>query len=188
MRGWAILALTLTLSACAQTPHPQLAPFENVLAATPSATRALSQWCKTNNIADPAIITATQIHDSATLSPQPSDLGKLLQRKHGDVTIYRHVALKCGSITLSIAHNWYNPALLTPAMNAALTNTNTPFGTVIAPLHFTRENLQSHQGASPPCPADTILSHRALLRLPDNRPLALLIECYSAANLANPKD
>jgi hypothetical protein len=183
MRGRAILAFTLALSACTQTPHPQFASFEKVLAATPSATRALGQWCASQHIATPAQITATNIGDGSAIPPPPSDLGKLLTLRHGELSIYRHVALKCGPVTLSIAHNWYNPALLTAEMNTALTTTNTPFGTVTTPLNFTRENLGSVHGASPQCPAHTILSHRALLRLPDKRPLALLIECYTAANL-----
>jgi hypothetical protein len=28
-----------------------------------------------------------------------------------------------------------------------------------------------------------VLSHKAMLRLPDGRALALLVECYTAANL-----
>ena len=97
---------------------------------------------------------------------------------------YRHVRLACGTNVLSEAHNWYVPGRLTPAMNAALAATTIPFGKVAAPLGFRRERLDSKRGARPECPRGTILSHRALLRLPDGRPLALLVECYTRANLA----
>jgi hypothetical protein len=96
---------------------------------------------------------------------------------------YRHVRLSCGDVVLSEAHNWYLPGRLTPAMNAALAASDTPFGKVAAPLHFTRRPLDSRRGRAPACPADTVLSHRALLRLPDGQPLALVVECYTSANL-----
>jgi hypothetical protein len=99
---------------------------------------------------------------------------------------YRHVRLSCGPVVLSEAHNWYLPSRLTPAMNTALATSDTPFGKVAAPLHFTRLALDARRGRAPSCPANTVLSHRALLRLPDGRPLALVVECYTAANLRQP--
>ena len=50
-------------------------------------------------------------------------------------------------------------------------------------LNFRRERLDSTRGRTAPCPAGTILSHRALLRLQDGTPLALVVECYTRANL-----
>lgn len=117
-------------------------------------------------------------------TPEPADARALLQVPPAAPLGYRHVGLSCGGRTLSVAHNWYVPERLTPAMNATLAATRTPFGKVAAPLDFRRERLDSRRGARPECPADTILSHRALLRLPDGRPLALLVECYTRENLA----
>jgi hypothetical protein len=96
---------------------------------------------------------------------------------------YRHVRLSCGGHVLSVAHNWYVASRIPPAMNATLKTSDTPFGKVIAPLHFTRERLASTRGAANGCPRDTVLSHRGLLRLPDGRPISLVIECYTRANL-----
>lgn len=90
----------------------------------------------------------------------------------------------CGDTVLSEAFNWYVPAHLTQAMNEALETTDRPFGAVAAPLGFTRQRLSSHRRAEPPCPAGTVLSQRGALRLPDGRPLALVIECYSRAALS----
>jgi hypothetical protein len=68
-------------------------------------------------------------------------------------------------------------------MNEALETSDTPFGKVVAPLGFTRKRLASRRGAAEDCPKDTVLSHRALLELPDGRPLSLVVECYTTANL-----
>jgi chorismate-pyruvate lyase len=95
----------------------------------------------------------------------------------------RHVRLACGAKVLSEATNWYVPARLTPAMNAALDSGTVPFGKVAAPLGFRRERLEARRGALPGCPRTTILSHRARLVLPDGQPLALVTECYTQENL-----
>lgn len=99
---------------------------------------------------------------------------------------FRHVQLLCGTMVLSDAKNWYVPARLTPAMNAALLSTGTPFGTVVRPLGFRRERLESHRGRAAECPAGTVLSHKAVLRLADGRGISLVAECYTAANLRKP--
>ena len=73
-------------------------------------------------------------------------------------------------------------------MNAQLLASDTPFGTVVAPLRFRRVALASHRGPSSACPAKTVLSRRALLRLPDGSGLALLVECYTPATLTSAPD
>lgn len=95
---------------------------------------------------------------------------------------YRHVALTCGDRVLSEAHNWYVRARLSQAMNHALDTSDIPFGRVAAPLHFRREAQGRQRGLCPTGAA--ITTHRALLRLADDAPLALVVECYTAANLA----
>lgn len=96
---------------------------------------------------------------------------------------YRHVRLRCGNAVLSDAKNWYVPGRLTPAMNTALETTRTPFGTIVGPLGFRRERLESRRGRAAECPAGTVLSHKAVLRLADGRGISFVAECYTRANL-----
>lgn len=152
--------------------------FEALLNAHESATMALTQWCSERKIAPDARISATLVKGEDAL-PAP-DLSDTLGT---DEPGYRHVRLSCGAHVLSEAHNWYNPALLTPEMNHLLATTDTPFGKAVAALNFHREKLGSRRGPLPGCPANTILANRALLRLPDGRALALVLECYTPANL-----
>jgi hypothetical protein len=157
----------------------QLPALESALAAQDSATAALGDWCAAHRLADPPTITARQLAGE-TASP-PGDVVRLLGNPPAETIGYRHVELSCGRPVLSVAHNWYVKDRLTPAMNAALDTSDTPFGKVVTPLHFTRERLAATRGAAPGCPAGTILSHRALLRLPDGQPLSLVVECYQRA-------
>ena len=164
----------------------QLTRFEATLAAQPSATKALEQWCGTLTGTGKETIRASPV--TGADAPLPRDARSLLGVASPEPLGYRHVRLSCSAGTLSEAHNWYVPARLTPEMNATLATTETPFGKVVAPLHFTREPLASqplptHRTRGPGCPAHTILTHRALLRLPDGAPLALVVECYSVLNL-----
>lgn len=175
-RAGASLAV-FALTACS----PALPRFEAALAAHDSATAALTQWCATRHLAAPAVIRAEPA--PGEIAPLPTDARALLNVRGEEPLGYRHVRLSCGNTVLSEAHNWFVPARLTPDMNARLNRTDTPFGTVAAPLHFTRERLASQRGAGTGCPATTILTHRALLRLPDGAPLALVVECYTRANL-----
>lgn len=85
---------------------------------------------------------------------------------------------------LSVAHNWYVPNRLEPHMNHTLETTDTPFGRVVGPLGFHRERLAEKRGRMAECPAGTVLSHRAVLRLADGRAISLVVECYTRANLS----
>ncbi|MBB3953547.1 hypothetical protein [Novosphingobium sediminicola] len=156
-----------------------LSAFEATLAAQDSATAALGQWCEARHLADPATIKAAQVKGEDTMPPP--DLDETLKLSEDQEPAYRHVRLSCGGKVLSEAHNWYARQRLTPAMNQTLDTTDTPFGKVAGPLGFTRERLGAVRGAAPGCPRDTVLSHRALLRLPDGSPLALVVECYTPA-------
>ncbi len=179
-RRWGLVAaLALALAGCAAPPPGLLDQFEATLAAQDSATAALGTWCGRRGLANPATVTAAVLPGG--MRADPPDLAALLQLAAEPG--YRHVRLSCGAKVLSEAHNWYVPARLTPAMNAALAASDVPFGKVAAPLRYTRQRLSSQRGAGPGCPADTILTHRALLRLPDGAPLALVTECYTPANL-----
>lgn len=174
------LAAGLALAALSGCAALRLAEFERVLAAQDSATAALGEWCRSRRIADPPTIRAEQ----APAAPHPTaEIRRLLGVSDGEPLAYRHVRLACGRTVLSEADNWYVPARLGAEMNRALATTQTPFGKVAAPLGFRRERLSEQRGRAPSCPAGTVLSHRALLRLPDGRPLSLVTECYTRANL-----
>lgn len=160
----------------------RLVAFEAALAAQPSATRALTGWCAARGIANPARIVAEPV--AGADAGVPADAWQVLEIDGTEPLGYRHVRLRCGGVVLSEAHNWYVPARLTDAMRHVLATTDTPFGTVAAPLGFVREPLSSVRGPAEGCPRETVLTHRARLRLPDGRPLALLVECYTQANVA----
>jgi hypothetical protein len=171
--------VALAISGCA-AHGGRLSEFEAALAVQDSATAALGAWCKAHAIADPAAIAAQPVRGED--AAPPAGLSDLLQT--GAAPGYRHVRLACGPAVLSEAHNWYVPQRLTPEMNAALASSDTPFGRVAAPLRFTRERLAARRGRAPGCPRGTVLSNRALLRLPDGKPLSYVVECYTQANIA----
>lgn len=159
-----------------------LADFAATLNAQDSATAALQQWCEMRRLADPPVIRAMRVAGGPTA--RPTRLGRQLDLRAGETVAFRHVRLSCGGTVLSEAYNWYVPARLSDAMNAALAATDRPFGTVAAPLGFRRERLVHSAQARRLCPRGTILAHRARLVLPDGRPLAMLVECYTPANIA----
>lgn len=173
-------AAGLALALLASCTAPRLAQFERTLAAQDSATAALGDWCSARRIGDPPTIRAEQV----PASPQPTpDIRRLLGVTEAEPLAYRHVRLACGPAVLSEADNWYVPARLTSEMNRTLATTQTPFGKVVSPLGFRRERLSAQRGRAGDCPQGTVLSHRALLRLPDGKPLSLVTECYTKANL-----
>lgn len=159
----------------------RLRPFEATLAAQDSATAALGQWCAERAIADPPIIRA--IADRGAVNPATPAIRAALGVGPQEQVAYRHVRLACGGTVLSVAHNWYVPARLTPDMNRTLETSDTPFGKVVGPLRFRRERIDARHGHAAECPAATVLSHRALLRIPDGRAISLVVECYTAANV-----
>lgn len=171
-------AALLALSGCTNADLPR---FETVLAANDSATAALGQWCEDRNIAQPPVIRALADR-GASSAPSPAVLATLGVSSHTQVA-YRHVRLACGNTVLSVAHNWYVPARLTSEMNQTLQTTETPFGKVVAPLGFRRERLTSQRGRAAECPAVTVLSHRAVLRVAGGNAISLVVECYTKANL-----
>ncbi|GEN99619.1 hypothetical protein NSE01_14520 [Novosphingobium sediminis] len=142
----------------------------------------MQQWCAARGIAAPAqIVAESNRGEQETASPAiRATLGVAAE----EPLTFRHVRLRCGSAVLSDAKNWYVPARLTPAMNTTLETTQTPFGTVVRPLGFHRERLESRRGRAAECPAGTVLSHKAVLRLPDGRGISFVAECYTRANLA----
>ncbi|KPL69448.1 hypothetical protein SZ64_15840 [Erythrobacter sp. SG61-1L] len=182
-----VLAATLALAACA-TPQAQLGQheqllsrFEAALAAQDSATAALEGWCAARGIAQPARIVASPA--GGPIRPATTRNRIVLEVSESEPVGYRHVALRCGDKILSEAHNWYVPGRLTPEINQQLETSDIPFGKAVKSLGFTRERLFETRGPIEGCPPDTILHHRAVLRLPDGRPISTVIECYTAENL-----
>lgn len=91
---------------------------------------------------------------------------------------YRRVRLMRGGVLLSEAENRFDPEALTPEMRAALVETETPFGVVIAPLMPHREvtSLERLSG-------ERFLSVRAHVFAADGSLLAEVSEVYRAAVL-----
>lgn len=178
-RSGATIGLAALLAGCATS---RLDDFERTLAAQDSATAALGEWCRLRGIAQPPVIRAEQLGGGAQAS---AEVRRLLGVLPSEPLAYRHVRLTCGAAALSEADNWYVPGRLTPEMNRLLSMTDVPFGKVAAPLGFHRERLAERRGQADACPPGTVLSHRALLRLPDGTPLSLVTECYTRANLVS---
>lgn len=174
-----MLAVSATsVAGCSST----LPRFEATLAAHDSATQALGEWCAARGIARPATIRAMADRDAHD-APSPA-VRKALGVTADEPVAYRHVRLACGGTVLSDARNWYVPARLTLDMNRTLETTDTPFGKVVMPLGFRRERLEARRGRMAECPASTVLSHRAVLRLVGGTAISLVVECYTRANLA----
>ena len=171
---------TASLAAC--TASINLANFERTLETNHSATEALTQWCKVRGLANPPQILAQAVK-SEMVAPDAA-IRAMLAIDSSEPVRYRQVHLRCGETVLSIADNWYVPARLTPEMNHLLETSDSPFGRVVAPLGYTREQLASVHGRAPGCPEGTVLSIRAVLKLPDGRPISAVAECYTQANLA----
>lgn len=161
---------------------PTIEAFEATLRRHDSATLALEEWCAARGIANPARVTAHHVERAMQGQPAP-EIRTRLKVAPGETVAMRHVELRCGPATLSIAWNWFVPTRLTPDMKDALLLSDAPFGKVVAPLQFRRQPLETLRGRAEGCPEGTISTHRAMLILPDGKPLAYLIECYTAANL-----
>lgn len=182
-RAGAVAVLAAAAATSVAGCSPTLHRFEATLAAHDSATQALGEWCAARGIAQPATIRAMADRDARD-APSPA-VRKALGVTADEPVAYRHVRLACGGTVLSDARNWYVPARLTPAMNRTLETTDTPFGKVVMPFGFRRERLEARRGRAAECPAGTVLSHRALLRVEGGAAISLVVECYTRDNLAS---
>lgn len=170
------------------------------LLASHSATLTLSAWCASHDLANPPKIVA-HLQPGAS-KPISAEQRRDLNIGPDEPVIYRRVDLACGTHVLSQADNWYVPSRLTPAMNAALTSSDTPFGLVIRPLHPQRHTLgvkffwhplpQNWEMHAPPpntVHADALdvppflFQHRAIVSDAEDRPVSEVVETYTRANL-----
>ncbi|BEV71845.1 hypothetical protein THUN1379_13270 [Paludibacterium sp. THUN1379] len=179
-----------------------LQSFNVTLLTQPSATRTLQQWCADHQLAPGARIVAVRDRTSAKAAgPQVRQALKV----DGQTPLnYRRVQLHCGSKLLSEADNWYVPARLTSAMNHTLETSDLPFGTVVAPLHFSRRTLSATllwqplppgwenqpwqtASSSQPLPVpQQLLQHQAVLYREDGKPFSFVQETYQRDVLAFP--
>ena len=167
----------------------------------PSATLTLERWCGSHRLASRPVVVARR--DPAADKPLPEDLRRALGVDADTPVRYRRVQLACGDRVLSEADNWYLPGRLTAAMNAALDHGDTPFGKVVAPLHFRRHTLSARllwsplpegwethglpdAGKRPLALPHQLLQHRALLEDAQGHPFSALVETYTEQVLAFP--
>ena len=174
------------------------------LLSSDSATLTLDGWCARHHLA-PAGTRVIAERVRGADKPVTAEMRAELQAGADEPVRYRHVRLRCGDLVLSEADNWYVPARLTPAMNAALDTSDVAFGRAVQPLHFRRQTLSAKLLWSP-LPADWderreemaspvgrtlvipdhVIEHRAVLRLPDGTPFSEVVETYTGAVLAFP--
>jgi len=171
MRFATFVFVLAALPFAARADEAAVARLKADLLANPSATVVLTQWCGALKLASPPVIRAVRDHGNE--KPASDEVRALLGASADEPIRYRRVKLMCGTHILSEADNWYRAAALTPAMNKALDETDTPFGTVVRPLNFTRRTLDAVTPAQP----GTVLRVRAVL-LAGSAPFALVTENY----------
>lgn len=167
----------------------------------PSATLTLERWCGAHQLAQVPTVVARR--DRGADKPLPDDLRRALGVAADTPVRYRRVQLACGDHVLSEADNWYLPGRLTAAMNRTLDHSDTPFGKVVAPLHFQRHTLSARllwsplpdgwdmhglpiAGKQPLVLPHQLLQHRALLEDDQGHPFSALVETYTEQVLAFP--
>lgn len=179
--------------AARRAAQEMLAALNTELLTHPSATATLERWCAAHGIAAPSEIRAERVREAE--GEAPAEVRALLGADASTPVRHRRVRLRCGATVLSEADNYYLPERLTPQMNQVLDSTDTPFGKVVRPLGFGRSTLDSRVlwSADAPAAADGtlafpafVLTHRAVLTLPDGTPFSALIERYTAAVLPAP--
>jgi hypothetical protein len=144
------------------------------LIAGATATDTLLAWCEEHGLSEGPITVA--MHQQFAPAVVPDDVLSALEFDPGDTIHYRRVRLMRGALPLAAAENWFVPQRLTADMNQALTETNVPFGRVIAPLQPLRRtlaaDLQPH--------AEIILEQSAVILSKAGTALAFVKEGYFA--------
>jgi chorismate-pyruvate lyase len=179
-----------------------LQTLDAALLSQDSATLTLEHWCAAHRLASPARIVA--VRDAGVDKVPSAEQRQELGITSTEPVRYRRVKLKCGTVVVSEADNWYVPSRLTPEMNRILDTTDTPFGKAVQPLNFRRRTLSSkllwlplpegwEMGRRLPAaragalriPA-AVLENRAVLSMPDGTPFSEVVETYSGSVLSFP--
>jgi hypothetical protein len=161
--------------------------FSECLLASNSATATLLDWCQRRRLSQ-GPITVTKLAAPEAAAPG-DDVLERLRLRPGEAIVHRRVALCRGGLRLAVADNWFVATRLPPAMRVCLSTTDTPFGTVIAPLRpqrltFAVRFLHDESHATARLSHDTpALEHRALLVDRDLRQLAVVHERFLAVLL-----
>jgi chorismate-pyruvate lyase len=161
-----------------------VATLDAELLASRSATLTLEKWCGDHGIAAPAQIRAER--PTGRDKPADAETRKRLAVSADEPVRHRFVRLKCGDKVLSEADNWYVPSRLTPEMNKALDETDTPFGKVVSPLKPFRRTFEARAPWAPDKAAtgerlalpEAMFEHRALLFTEANLPFSEVDETY----------
>ena len=171
-----------------------VATLDAELLASRSATATLEKWCADHAIAAPALIRAERVPGRDR--PADAEIRRRLAVSPDEPVRHRFVRLRCGDKVLSEADNWYVPSRLTPEMNRALDETDTPFGKVVAPLRPFRRTFEARSPWAPDRTAtgerltlpDALFEHRALLFTEANQPFSEVDEVYRPGLLDFPPE
>lgn len=164
-----------------------------------SSTLELEQWCRERGIGDGRVTARCNRSASRRLLDQDS-LNALMDFA-GENIAHRCVQLVTAGTVLVDADNWYFIDRLTRNMQRKLEATDISFGRVIAGLRPRRrtflvklctlaeleavhEHREFHAWESDSIRPDHVFEHRALVHLPDGRPLAVVHERYRATLLS----
>lgn len=150
-----------------------------------------------------AIPVIRAIRNKSINKPATADIREALAVDDKEKIGYRRVELTCGKHILSEADNWYVPSRLTPEMNLLLDTTETPFGTAVKALHFSRHTLdltllwsplpnnwglllpKVPNGNGPLAIPSLVLQNRAVLLINGNQPISLVVKSYRRGNNAD---
>jgi hypothetical protein len=171
------LAATLVAGAIAAAQAPpadvssKIQALSEQLLASSSATLTLERWCAERGLATPPTVVADVVKGAAKI-PTDEQLRRLDVRDRGDVA-YRRVQLRCGTRVLSEADNWYVPARLTPDMNRLLSETETPFGKVVAALEPSRRTFDVRT-----LWPEALFEHDAIVYTREHTPFSEVHEIY----------
>lgn len=157
------------------------------LLAAHSATAVLETWCAERGLALAPQLLAVPV-PGPSRTPSPIQQARLAIEP-GETLRYRRVRLSCADLVLSEAENWYVPSRLTPAMNAILDATQTPFGRVVHPLaplrrHLSLRRLWQPMTQESPALTEPLFVVEAMLSTGDGRPFCEVAETYTGAVLA----
>ena len=103
-----------------------------------SVTAAMTEWCAARGIGQVPLRSHVHLRADAV---DPLTEAALLLRPHEPV-FFRRITLMAGSVPLLDADNWFVPTRLPESAVALLLETDTPFGTALAPGRQTRKTVR----------------------------------------------